>query len=62
MKVLMSCSGGYFDLVRYPKKWLVVASTMVRAEVRFWQWILLKKLKSILKLVPGYIFYVDTLE
>ena len=36
-----------FDIVVYPKRWLVVASTMVRAEVMFWQENFLKKLNSI---------------
>ena len=46
MKVLMSWSGGLFDILGYPKRWLVVASTIVRAEVMFWQETLLKNLKS----------------
>ena len=37
MKVLMSWSGGRFDLVVCTKEWLLVASTMVSAEVHFWQ-------------------------
>ena len=45
MKVLTSCSGGRFDLVGYPKRWLVLASTMVKAEVFFLLETLLKNLK-----------------
>ena len=61
MNVLMSWSGGRFDILGYPKRWLVVASTIVRAEVDFWQETLLKNLKSIWKCVPGSRFYVETL-
>ena len=46
MGVLISWSGGCFDLVGYPKSWMVLASIMVRAEVKFWQDTLLKNLKS----------------
>ena len=47
MKGLMSWSGGRFDLVVYPKRWMVVSSTMVRAEVNFWKETLLNKMNSI---------------
>ena len=43
----MIWSGGQFDMVVYPKRCLVVASTMVRSEAMFWQENLLKKLSSI---------------
>ena len=46
MKVLMSWSGGLIDLIEYTKRWLVEASTMVRAEESSRQEILLKKLNS----------------
>ena len=46
MKVFMSWIGGRFDLVGYPKRWLVVLSKMVRAEVIFWQETLLENLNS----------------
>ena len=36
MKVLMSWSGGCFNIVGYTNRWLVVASSMVRAEVNFY--------------------------
>ena len=45
MEVFISWSGGRFDIVGYTKRWLVVASEMVRLEVKFRQEILLKKLK-----------------
>ena len=45
MSVLMSWSGGCFDLLGYPEKWLVVAPTMVMEEVNFWQETLLEKLR-----------------
>ena len=35
MKVLMSWSVRSFDLVRYPERWLVVASVIVRDEIFF---------------------------
>ena len=57
----MNCSGGRFDLVIYPKRYLVVSSTIVRDEVNFWQENLLNKLKSRLKRVPVSRFSVDTL-
>ena len=47
MKVLMSWSGRRFDIFGYPKRWLVVASTIVRDELMFWQETLLKNLKSL---------------
>ena len=34
MNFLTSWSGGRFDLVGYPKSWMVVASEMVREEVK----------------------------
>ena len=46
MKFLMSWSGGSFDMVGYPKRWLVVSSTMMSYEVNFWKDTLLKKLNS----------------
>ena len=49
MKVMMSWSGGLFDILVYPKRWLVVASKIVRAEVMFWQETLLKNLNPRLK-------------
>ena len=61
MKVLMSWSYGHSDLVLYPKRWMVVASTMVRYGGNFRQETLLKKMNSILKILPGYGFSVDTL-
>ena len=57
----MSWIVGRFDLVGYPKRWLVVASKMDRDEVNFWKETLLKKIKSRRKRVLGYRFYVDTL-
>ena len=57
----MSWSGGQFDLVGYPNSWMVVASTMVRAEVNVCQETLLKKLNPRLKRVTGSRFSVDTL-
>ena len=42
----MSWSGRGFDLVGYPKRWLLVASKMLRDEVNVFQDTLLKKLKS----------------
>ena len=39
--------GVHFDIVGYPKRWLLVSSTMVRAEVIFWQETFLKNLNSI---------------
>ena len=47
MKVFMSWIGGRFDLVGYPKRWPVIASTMVRADVSFWKETFLENLKSI---------------
>ena len=41
----MSWSGGCFDIVRYPNRWIVVDSKMVRSEVIFWQETLLNNLK-----------------
>ena len=61
MKVLMSWSGRRFDLAGQPKRWMVVASTIVRDEVKFRQETLLKKLKSRWKRVTGSIFSVEKL-
>ena len=35
MNVLIIWSGGGFDIAGQPKRWLVVASTMVRDEICF---------------------------
>ena len=61
MNGLISCIGGHFDLVEYQKRYMVVASTMVRVEVNFLQETLLDKLKSRRKQVPVYRFSMDTL-
>ena len=61
MKVLMSWSGRRFDLAGQPKRWMVVASTIVRDEVNFRQETLLKKLKSRWKLVPESKCSMETL-
>ena len=46
MKALMSWSGGHFDLVEQKKKWIMVASAMVRDGVIIYLETFLKKLKS----------------
>ena len=61
MNILMSWSGGNFDLVGWLKRWLVVASTIVSVEVNFQQETLLNNLKSILKRLPGSRCSMETL-
>ena len=46
MDVLMSCSGGKFDLLGKPNRWLVISSKILREEVLFLQETLLRNLKS----------------
>ena len=41
----MIWSGECFDMVGYPKRWLVVASKMVRDDIKFWQENFLKNIK-----------------
>ena len=53
MNFLMIFSSGRFNHVGYPNSWVMVASTMVRSEVIFWQETLLKNMNSRWKQVPG---------
>ena len=52
MKVMMSWSGGLFDILVYPKMWLVVASTIVRAEVFFLAGDLVEESESKMEVSP----------
>ena len=61
MKVLTSWIVRCVDLVVYPNRFPVVASTMVMEEVTFWQKALWKKLKSRWKRVTKSSCYVETL-